>query len=149
MNIRYAHTNIVAADWKKLADFYIAVFGCTPVPPERDLQGEWLDKGSGLENAHLKGLHLRLPGHGDNGPTLEIFQYSEMLETAMRAGNKKGYSHIAFQAEDVAALLEIALEHGATKLGEISGFQIEGAGYLTFIYIADPEGNVIELQNWK
>jgi predicted enzyme related to lactoylglutathione lyase len=31
--MRYVHTNIVAEDWRRLADFYAKVFGCTPVPP--------------------------------------------------------------------------------------------------------------------
>ena len=41
----------------------------------RDLSGEWLDRATGLKNAHIKGIHLRLPGYGEGGPTLEIFQY--------------------------------------------------------------------------
>jgi predicted enzyme related to lactoylglutathione lyase len=45
--------------------------------------------------------------------------------------------------------LERALNHGATKVGEISEKEVEGVGILTFIYIADPEGNLIELQNWR
>jgi len=28
-----------------------------------------------LQNAHLSGVHLRLLGYGDDGPTLEIFSY--------------------------------------------------------------------------
>jgi len=31
--MKYTHTNLVARDWRRLADFYIKVFGCTPVPP--------------------------------------------------------------------------------------------------------------------
>ncbi len=31
--MRYIHTNIVAEDWRSLADFYVKVFGCTPIPP--------------------------------------------------------------------------------------------------------------------
>ena len=34
--IRYAHTNVVAHDWRAIADFYIEVFDCVPVGPERD-----------------------------------------------------------------------------------------------------------------
>jgi hypothetical protein len=49
------------------------VFGCTPVPPERDLSGKWLEKAARVETAHIGGIHLRLPGHGHEGPTLEIF----------------------------------------------------------------------------
>ena len=74
MKVKYAHTNIITKDWKKLADFYELVFSCTPVPPERDQKGSWLDKGTGVLNAHLQGMHLRLPGYDDNGPTLEIYQ---------------------------------------------------------------------------
>ena len=75
MSIRYTHINIVSADWKKLVKFYQEVFGCIPIPPERDYSGTWLDRGTGVNKAHLKGMHLRLPGTGENGPTLEIFEY--------------------------------------------------------------------------
>jgi hypothetical protein len=30
-----------------------------------------------------------------------------------------------------------------------AGMCIEGIGYLTFVYLADPEANIIELQVWK
>ena len=33
---RYGHTNLIAADWRALASFYEELFGCVPVPPERD-----------------------------------------------------------------------------------------------------------------
>ncbi len=56
--IKYAHTNIITDDWKKLSDFYIAVFGCRPIPPKRDLRGAWLDKATGIKDAHLQGIHL-------------------------------------------------------------------------------------------
>lgn len=42
--IKYVHTNILANDWKKLSQFYMDVFGCKPVYPERDLEGKWIDK---------------------------------------------------------------------------------------------------------
>ena len=33
IKVKYTHTNIVAEDWRKLADFYERVLGCVPVPP--------------------------------------------------------------------------------------------------------------------
>ena len=42
---RYGHTNLVAADWRALARFYEEVFGCVPVPPERDYEGPELEMG--------------------------------------------------------------------------------------------------------
>ncbi len=73
--IKFAHINIITDDWRKLASFYINVFDCKPIYPERDLKGNWLDKATGIQNARLKGIHLTLPGYDNNLPTLEIFQY--------------------------------------------------------------------------
>ena len=149
MKIRYAHTNIVAKDWQCLANFYIEVFGCVPKPPKRDQSGEWLDKGLGISNARLQGMHLTLPGFGKNGPTLEIYQYSEIAPKEKGLPNTRGLGHLAFEVDDVEAVLRIALQNGAIKLGEISGREVPGVGYITFLYIYDPEGNIIELQNWS
>src|SRR6185312_4186764 len=74
-NARYVHTNVVARDWRALARFYQEVFGCRPVGPERHLSGAELEAGTGIAGARIDGVHLRLPGGGDAGPTLEIFEY--------------------------------------------------------------------------
>ncbi|MFN2155425.1 MAG: VOC family protein, partial [Anaerolineae bacterium] len=79
---RYVHTNLVARDWRALAAFYERVFGCTPVPPERALSGPWLERATGLNEVQIRGVHLRLPGHGESGPTLEVFQYSDLAAAA-------------------------------------------------------------------
>ena len=76
MKAKYKHTNIVARDWQALAGFYETVFGCTRVPPERHLSGEWLASGTGVADARFSGVHLRMPGNGTRGPTLEIYQYA-------------------------------------------------------------------------
>ncbi|MFN8672464.1 MAG: VOC family protein [Candidatus Sericytochromatia bacterium] len=149
VKIEYAHTNIISKDWKKLADFYIRVFDCLPLHPKRDQKGEWLDKGTGLKEAHIKGMHLRLPGYNDNAPTLEIYQYENFIEDDNNSPNKLGFRHIAFRVSNVKEILEKALNNGAKKLGEISEFYVENVGLLTFIYISDPDGNIIELQNWS
>jgi len=55
--IKFIHVNIIARDWKKLAKFYEKVLGCTPVLPERDLSGEWIEKGTGIPGAAINGIH--------------------------------------------------------------------------------------------
>lgn len=150
MNIRYAHTNIIAKDWRKLAAFYEDVFICILVPPERKQSGAWLEQGTGMKNASLEGVHLRLPGHGKEGPTLEIFQYAEMLDkpTPPKA-NREGYGHLAFQVDDVEEILSKVISNGGQVLGEIAKHELAGVGLLTFIYVTDPESNIIELQSWS
>ena len=73
MSIRYVHTNIIAKDWRKLCDFYIQVFECKPLYPERDLSGSWIEELTGIENVSVRGIHLQLPGYDNASPTLEIF----------------------------------------------------------------------------
>ncbi|KPL77643.1 glyoxalase [Ornatilinea apprima] len=144
----YTHTNIVAKDWRKLAAFYQQVFNCQPVPPERDLQGEWLQRATGVEDAHLRGAHLRLPGCGENGPTLEIFQYNTLAAESPRAINQPGLAHLAFAVNDVRAARAEVLAHGGSDLGEVVTVQVPGKGEICFVYMRDPEGNILELQRW-
>lgn len=145
---KFGHVNLIATDWRRLADFYQNVFGCVPVPPERDLQGEALERGTGIENARLKGIHLRLPGQGDNGPTLEIFSYELNDVLAPGLPNRTGYGHIAFIVPDVAAAKDAVLGAGGSDHGEIVTTQA-GSRKVTWVYVRDPEGNLIELQSWS
>ncbi len=149
MPIRYAHTNIIADDWERLAEFYEAVLGCVRLPPPRDQSGAWLDRGTGLQGARLRGAHLRLPGHGPDGPTLEIYHYDVTEAAQLPAANRRGLGHLAFAVDDVAAVLEAILAHGGAALGRLTETEVVGVGRLTFVYARDPEGNIIELQSWS
>ena len=130
MKARYKHTNIIARDWKRLAKFYEQVFGCVRLPPERHLAGIWLEKGTGVKGAKFSGVHLRLPGCGDDGPTLEIFQYSENEPKLQPAANREGYAHIAFQVDDVEQAMTEVLRNGGIKVGAIASSEVEGVGVL-------------------
>ncbi len=148
-SIRFSHTNIIACDWKKLARFYIDVFGYEPVYPERDLSGDWIDRLTRINNVHIKGVHLRLPGHSD-GPTLEIFSYSEPEPGPERPLiNRVGFGHIAFHVDDVEEVFNKLLSHGGSAYGELVQTEMNNLGTLTVIYAIDLEGNIIEIQNWK
>lgn len=146
--MRFAHTNIAARDWKLLVDFYTRVFECTVKLPERDLAGDWLDNATGLTRAKLKGVHLLLPGYGDNPPTLEIFTYEEMQDNTPIMANHVGFTHIAFEVEDVDKIYRLAIKNGGQALGNITERVIDGVGVLKFVYMRDPEGNIIEIQSW-
>lgn len=149
MNVRFAHTNLVAQDWRQLARFYEQVLGCRPVPPERNLAGDWLEAATGLPGAQIQGIHLRLPGHGDKGPTLEVFQYNHQLEPLATAVNRPGFGHIAFAVDEVQTAHDAVLAAGGAAVGEIQSLEIPDVGCITFAYMTDPEGNVIELQHWE
>jgi catechol 2,3-dioxygenase-like lactoylglutathione lyase family enzyme len=147
--IKFVHTNIISDDWKRLADFYIQVFDCIELPPERDLKGDWLDRATNTRDARIRGIHLALPGYKVNGPTLEILQYDRNQESGEAFPNRKGLRHIAFRVDNVRKTLDRLLEHGGSQLGDLVETEIPSSGHLSFVYARDPDGNIIEIQHWK
>ena len=145
---QFVHVNIVAQDFERLSAFYRKVFGCTPLPPVRDLEGNWLDRATGIDAAHIRGVHLRLPGPGENGPTLEIFQYNSQ-EEGKKSINRSGFAHIAFRVDDPVSAIEEVTAEGGGQVGEPVTVDVPGAGTVSFVYAKDPEGKIIELQKWS
>jgi predicted enzyme related to lactoylglutathione lyase len=149
INAKYAHTNLIAKNWRKLARFYQEVFGCVPVPPERHYKGTELERGTGIPHVQLDGIHLRLPGYDENGPTLEIFNYNILVEKPVTTVNRPGFGHIAFEVDDVTNARNQVLASGGRSVGEIVTLQLSTGAKVTWCYVTDPEGNVIELQLWS
>ena len=147
--IKFVHTNIITDNWKSLADFYVKVFNCKPLFPERDLSGDWLDKATAVSNAHFTGIHLALPGFEDDPPTLEICQYDNNENNLTALPNRKGFGHIAFRVDNVQEVLDRLLLHGGSQVGEVVEAVIKDAGTITFVYARDIDGNIIELQHWN
>jgi GNAT superfamily N-acetyltransferase len=113
-----------------LASFYQEVFGCTPVPPERHLAGPELEAGMGLSGARVSGIYLRLPGWGDAGPTLEIFQYGELGPDLPRAVNGPGSTVRQAAEADAPAATEVLRRSIST------------------LCIADHHNDPIRLESW-
>lgn len=149
MHVKYVHTNLIALDWRKLAKFYTDVFGCSFVPPERGYQSDELDAGTGLKNAHVTGAHFRLPGYDDNGPTLEIYTYDQLDKGQASAVNRPGFGHIAFEVDDLHEMRKTVEAHGGGDIGEIVTLTTKTGSKVTWCYMSDPEGNIIELQSWS
>lgn len=145
---KYVHTNLIAEDWHALARFYQEVFGCIPIPPERDFQGETLEAGTGIPNAHLRGIHLLMPGYTETEPTLEIFSYTPQAARSDTLVNRPGFAHIAFQVQDVFAARTAVLAAGGKSVGDVVTLTIATGAKVTWCYLADPEGNLIEVQSW-
>ena len=148
-NARYVHTNLVANDWRALAEFYRRVFGCEVVPPERHFSGPTLEAGTGIPGARLDGVHLRLPGHGAAGPTLELFSYSKAADRVSPLVNRPGFGHIAFEVASVAEARQEVLREGGREVGEVVTLTTADGRQVTWCYLTDPEGNIIELQSWS
>lgn len=147
--VRYTHTNLIARDWRELAGFYESVLGCTPVPPERDYSGAELEAITGIPGSQLLGVHLRLPGFGSEGPTLEIYEFTPAIGALVPAINRPGLAHLAFVVDSVEDALRQVLSAGGGVLGEIASLTTSTGSRVTLCYATDPEGNIIELQSWS
>lgn len=147
--LRYVHTNIIAKDAKKLIEFYKNVFDCKSIGEPRDIRGEWLDQMTGVKNAHITGEHICLPGYDEDHPTLEIFSYDEILDGGTPHTNRAGFAHLAFETDDVEGKLKEVLEAGGSQYGELVKTLYEDGRKAVFVYAADPEGNIIEIQSWS
>ncbi len=143
--MRYDHVNIGARDVDRLASFYEQAFGCIRLSSSDNLTGIQGARGMGLHEAEIRAVWLRLPGHGENGPFLELFEYSHSLENAEPLANRQGYNHIGFEVPDVEAALDSLVEAGGTRLGEIVDFESPNDGVITFVFARDPEENIIQL----
>jgi catechol 2,3-dioxygenase-like lactoylglutathione lyase family enzyme len=109
------------------------------------MSGAWLDQLTSLQNAHLSGVHLRLPGYGDDSPTLEIFGYNQLIESELPSANQCGFGHIAFAVDDVDQALQAVIAAGGGTVGNIVTTEIDRVGVLRVVYARDPEGNIVEL----
>ncbi|SET84145.1 VOC family protein [Lacrimispora sphenoides] len=146
---RYVHTNIIAKDAKKLIAFYKTVFHCKSINETRDLRGVWLDRLTGLKDAHITGEHLLLPGYVEDHPTLEIFSYDMLEGTIPSEINRPGIAHIAFEVDDVEATLAEVIRAGGSNVGELVTAAYPNGKEAVFVYARDPEGNILELQSWR
>ena len=153
MKIRLAHVSITAKDMDRLAEFYRKALGFTDARPEKSFSGAWLEKGTGVPGASIKRVHLSLPGSGPDGTLLELIEYAGSAEDkSPPAANRTGLRHIAIEtdsAEELVRLHDLVIENDGSGLGHISENHIDGLGAVTFVYMTDPEGNIIELLNWR
>lgn len=149
MNIVYTHTNINTPDWRKLSAFYEKVFNMVLVPPLRDLHGTWYQQATGMKNAHVTGCHMRLPGYGDSGPTIEFFTWDYPDGTSANQINGGGMGHLAFAVDNVEEKVSEILSAGGSTYGRIvKSYYPSKNQTLTICYAKDPDGNCLEIQRW-
>ena len=137
IDARFGNVNVIARDWRGLAKFYERVFGCVFVPPEREYKGADLSAGTGVPDAALRGAHLRLPGGGPAGPTLEIYQYDPSLESLPSAANRPGFGLIEVVVPDVTTALDAVVAEGRGVVSGSVTLQTADGRCVTCVYVTD------------
>lgn len=131
MSVALDHAGLCVADLDAAARFYGAAFGF-----EAEFPFEL-----GIDD--IRGVMLRLP----DGGRLELFERpgsapNRRPETPIAALGTRGYGHFAVTAPDIGPVFERALAAGATE--KVSPRPSPEPG-VRFAFLADPEGNLVEL----
>ena len=71
------------------------------------------------------------------------------MEDSCSRINGCGIAHLAFEVDDVEETLQRLLEKGGSQIGELVKTTYENGKKAVFVYAADPERNIIELQSWS
>jgi lactoylglutathione lyase len=131
MPLRLDHVGLSVGDLDASAEFYSRAFGFAP-----QLEFE-------LAPHPIRGLMLR----HETGMRLELFQRDGSTAgiqgaTPIEALGVRGYGHFAFAAPDIDSVFARALESGASPVLEPAPSPEPG---VRFAFLADPEGNLVEL----
>ena len=150
IDARFGHVNVIARDWRSLADFYTRVFGCDVRAARARHRGPVLEAGTGVPGAALRGAHLRLPGLGDDRPDARDLPVRDDARGRRRrrsTGPASGTSRS--RCPIVPTAREAVLAAGGGAVGEVVTTETADGRRVTWTYVTDPEGNILELQSWS
>ncbi|MCA2011177.1 VOC family protein [Cereibacter sphaeroides] len=141
--MRLSHISLTARDADRLAGFYIAALDCRPRRPKRVLEGPEVGRGNGLPGCRITSIWLGFPGL--EAPFLEILALDPPAPRGRPLVNEPGLGHLAFTVPDLDTAIARILLHGGMRQGEVTAFGDPSAP-TRLIYLRDPEGNLIELE---
>ena len=125
------HVGFVVVDLDRAREFYVDVLGFEEIlrPTDFVFRGAHFRLGS----AELHVVQEKTPGRlANNSPHWEV----DELQTGL-------VHHVAIMVESFVPYLEALLQRGMSRVG---GFRVRD-DYVEQVYVADPDGNVIELMH--
>jgi len=146
------HVNLVVHDLDGMAAFYSDLLGMR-ITKRVTISGKWIDHVVGLEGVEAEVMYLDPPV----GPRVELIRYRRPAGTrpdALGASNTVGLRHLAFRVRDIERLVEKLNGAGIRFLSQVQRVPPEQVSYggdvqKYLVYFHDPEGNLLELCEYK
>ena len=146
------HVNLVVTDLEKMTAFYRDVLGLS-VSKRVTISGEWVSATVGLHDVHADVVYLDFPA----GPRIELIRYNRPALDRPRdvdKPNAPGIRHLAFKVDDIDAVTARLRSAGVKPFSDVQQVpdsQVTYAGGIRkrLIYFQDPEGNLLELCEYK
>jgi glyoxylase I family protein len=142
--VRFDHVKLVAHDVSLLAEFYEKAIGCEPLTAVMELSDDALTRGLGAPGAVVRIVWMGMPGHDDGGPTLELYRVVDDADSP-GWGYRHGQGQLSFQVDDVESAVEKVIAAGGSFLGEMVDWETPSGNTARFVYLRDPEGNIVDL----
>ena len=140
--VRFDQVKILSRDLEALARFYEEALDCEVIvrPLSTD---SVVARGVGVPGGTVTLCTLRLPGRGGRGPVLEL--YSVDGDRPEGWDYLPGNGQLAFHVDDLESAIGRVLAAGGSQLGEVVEWQGPSGATARFVYLRDPEGNIIDL----
>jgi catechol 2,3-dioxygenase-like lactoylglutathione lyase family enzyme len=136
---RMDHVSIVVEDLAAATAFFVELG--LRLQGETSVEGEWADRVVGLEGVRAQIAMLETPdGHG----RVELAKFhapSGGGGDRHAPANAPGIRHLAFQVDDIDAVIAALRTGGAQLVGEVERY---GDSY-RLCYVRGPEGIIVEL----
>lgn len=143
------HIGVSVPDLDKAREFYLGILGAVEeVGPLKWADNPFIDKVVGLEGSAARQFFCRL-----GNVQIEVFEYTAPKQAPLdptRGVNEYGYTHMALQVEDIAAVHERIVVAGLPvhTPPELSTITVDEAGVkhgYSGTYCRDFFGNVFEI----
>ncbi len=140
--MRFDQVKILAEDATALAAFYEDALDFRLIAPIANFSDEILARGIGAPGAKLRMAWLSFPGSSDGGPILELYQ---LVDWDGSWAYRPGQGHIALEVDNVPATAGRVIGAGGSQLGEVVDWNAPSGNLVRFVFMCDPERNVVDL----
>jgi len=147
------HVNIVVQDLDRMVAFYRDALGLKETK-RVTISGSWVASTVGLPEVQADVVYLDLA----SGPRVELIRYNRPAmerPAGIDRPNAPGLRHIAFRVDDIEAVVErlraVGVRFFSDGVQQVPETQVTYAGGIRkrLIYFTDPEGNLLELCEFK
>ena len=141
---RLRHIALVVKNKENIIDFYTNILGFQ-LRDRYIIKSADIRKGIGLPKAKAKGAHLIIPS---SDVELELFEFEKNIEKKSEEyiASHPGFRHIAIVVETLKETYEYLKNKNVSFISEpICVNEPDCFKGFKFVYMKDPEGNIIEL----
>lgn len=135
----FVHIGLVVEDLDETVRF-LTLLGFDCGAPSV-FSGDWIGRIIGLEDVTVEVVMVRGPGGGDVFEVVRFHAPPAGAQEPAPPANRPGLRHVAFQVDDVHAVVERVRAAGWDTVGEVVD---HGSSY-RLCYVRGPEGLIVEL----